>query len=165
MKQQPELRVEEMPAAVLVPYARNAKVHTNRQVEQIASSIEEFGFNDPVGVWDAPDGTIEIVEGHGRVLAAQKLGMQSVPVVRLDHMTDEQRRAYALVHNKLTLNTGWDFAALDAEMEELDFDFDGFGFESENISKAASAGASEIDLDDFSEDKFENECPRCGFRY
>lgn len=131
MKQQPELTVEEVPTESLIPYARNAKIHTNEQIDQICESIEEFGFNDPVAVWDGPDGP-EIIEGHGRVMAAKKLGLEVVPVVRLDHLTDEKRRAYGIVHNKLTMNTGWDFAKLDAELEELagEFDMGDFGFDS-----------------------------------
>lgn len=126
----PELTVEEMPTDELTPYARNAKIHTSEQVDQIAKSIDEFGFNDPVGVWDGPDGDLEIVEGHGRVLAAKKLGLGHVPVIRLDHLSDEQRRAYALAHNKLTINTGWDFAALDAELGAItSLDMEGFGFD------------------------------------
>lgn len=126
----PELTVEEMPTDELTPYARNAKIHTSEQVDQIAKSIEEFGFNDPIGVWDNPDGGLEIVEGHGRVLAAKKLGLGHVPVIRLDHLSDEQRRAYALAHNKLTINTGWDFAALDAELGAItSLDMEGFGFD------------------------------------
>lgn len=115
MKQQPELTVEEVPTESLIPYARNAKIHTNEQIDQICESIGEFGFNDPVAVWDGPDGP-EIIEGHGRVMAAKKLGLDVVPVVRLDHLSDEQRRAYGIVHNKLTMNTGWDFAKLDEEL-------------------------------------------------
>lgn len=131
MKQQPELTVEEVPTESLIPYARNAKIHTNEQIDQICESIGEFGFNDPVAVWDGTDGP-EIIEGHGRVMAAKKLGLDVVPVVRLDHLSDEQRRAYGIVHNKLTMNTGWDFAKLDAELEELagEFDMGDFGFDS-----------------------------------
>lgn len=133
MKQQPELTVEEVPTESLIPYARNAKIHTNEQIDQICESIGEFGFNDPVAVWDGPEGP-EIIEGHGRVMAAKKLGLEVVPVVRLDHLTDEQRRAYGIVHNKLTMNTGWDFAKLDEELEDLqsldiDFDMEDFGFD------------------------------------
>lgn len=131
MKQQPELTVEEVPTESLIPYARNAKIHTNEQIDQICSSIEEFGFADPVGVWEGPKG-LEIVEGHGRVMAAKKLGMAKVPIIRLDYMTDKERKAYGLAHNKLTMNTGWDFAKLDAELDELagEFDMADFGFES-----------------------------------
>lgn len=131
MKQQPELKVEEVPTESLIPYARNAKIHTNEQIDQICESIGEFGFNDPVAVWDGPEGP-EIIEGHGRVMAAKKLGLEVVPVVRLDHLTDDQRRAYGIVHNKLTMNTGWDFAKLEKELDELspNFDMGDFGFES-----------------------------------
>ncbi|WP_294374062.1 ParB/Srx family N-terminal domain-containing protein [uncultured Slackia sp.] len=130
MKEQPELSVEEVPTDELIPYARNAKIHTNEQIDQICSSIEEFGFNDPVAVWDGPEGT-EIVAGHGRVMAAKKLGMAKVPIIRLDHMDDKERKAYGLAHNKLTMNTGWDFAKLDAELDELagEFDMADFGFD------------------------------------
>ncbi len=79
MRPMPELTVEDMPTDELTPYARNAKIHTSEQVDQIAKSIEEFGFNDPIGVWDNPDGGLEIVEGHGRVLAAKKIGLEYVP--------------------------------------------------------------------------------------
>ena len=98
MRPMPELAVEEVPTEELIPYANNAKIHTNEQIDQIAASIEGFGFNDPVAVWDSPEGT-EIVEGHGRVIAARKLGLEKLPVIRLDHLTDGQRRAYTHVHN------------------------------------------------------------------
>lgn len=106
MRQQPELTVEEVPTDELVPYARNAKVHTNEQIDQIVKSIEEFGFNDPIAVWHNEEGAMEIIEGHGRVLAAKKLGLDVLPVVTLDHLTNDQRRAYTHVHNQLTMNTG-----------------------------------------------------------
>ena len=128
MRPMPELAVEEVPTEGLIPYANNAKIHTNEQIDQIAASIEEFGFNDPVAVWDSPEGT-EIVEGHGRVIAAKKLGLETPPVIPLDHLSDEQRRAYTHVHNQLTMNTGWGFDKLEIDLEGLDFDFGGFGFE------------------------------------
>lgn len=133
MKQQPMLTVEEVPTESLIPYANNAKVHTAEQVGQIEASIKEFGFNDPVAVWDNPAGGVEIVEGHGRVLAAKNLGAGYVPIIRLDHLTDEQRRAYTHVHNQLTLNTGWDFNVLDLELDELDFEFEEFGFSCDTL--------------------------------
>lgn len=137
MRPMPELTVEEAPTDELIPYANNAKIHTNEQVEQICTSIQEFGFNDPVAVWDGPDGP-EIIEGHGRVLAAKRLGLEKLPVIRLDHLDDAQRRAYTHVHNQLTMNTGWDFAKLDEELDalaELDIDMDDFGFDSSPTSK------------------------------
>lgn len=116
---QPSLRVEYVPTDELVPYAGNAKEHPEWQVGQIANSIERFGFDDPVGAWHDQDGRAVIVEGHGRVLAARRIGLATVPVVWLDHMDDEGRRAYGLVHNKLTMDTPWDDDALAAEVETL----------------------------------------------
>ena len=135
MKQQPELTVTEQRTDALIPYARNAKIHTNEQVDQICKSIEEFGFNDPVAIWHNANDEMEIVEGHGRVLAASKLGLEVLPTICLDHLTDEQRRAYTHVHNQLNMNTGWDFETLDLDIEELemrlDLDFGDFGFDLE----------------------------------
>ena len=128
MRPMPELAVEEVPTEGLVPYANNAKIHADEQIDQIAASIEGFGSNDPVAVWDSPEGT-KIVEGHGRVIAAKKLGLEKLPAIRLDHLTDGQRRAYTHVHNQLTMNTGWDFDKLGIDLEELDFDFGEFGFD------------------------------------
>ena len=104
----PDLKVEAVATASLVPYAANAQLHSSEQVAQIAASISEFGFSDPVAVWENTGGELEIVEGHGRVLAAQRLGIAEVPAFRLDHMSDEQRRAYTHVHNQTTLNSGFD---------------------------------------------------------
>ena len=125
---QPRLRVEWVPTAGLVPYAGNAKIHTDEQVSEIAESIKEFGFSDPVGAWHDQDGRPVIVEGHGRVMAARELGMETVPVVWLDHLDDEGRRAYGLVHNQLTMGTGWDDERLRAELDALaDIDLDALG--------------------------------------
>lgn len=161
MKQQPELTVEEVPTESLIPYARNAKIHTNEQIDQICESVGEFGFNDPVAVWDGPDGP-EIIEGHGRVMAAKKLGLDVVPVVRLDHLSDEQRRAYGIVHNKLTMNTGWDFAKLDEEVESLaNIDMGAFGFDSMQIDW--DDGVDELTEESYDEpEKKKLCCPSCG---
>ena len=127
---QPELRVYEVPTGELVPYAGNAKEHPDWQVGQIVASIERFGFLDPVGVWHDPEGRPVIVEGHGRVMAAKELGMPTVPCVALDHLDDEGRRAYALAHNQLTMNSGWDDLALSDELADLaDMDMGDFGFD------------------------------------
>lgn len=125
----PEIEVRDMDTAALAPYANNAKLHDSEQVGQIAASIREFGFNDPVAVWQNEDGQTEIVEGHGRVLAAQRLGIGKVPVFYLNHLSDEQRRAYTHVHNQTTLSSGWDTGVLEAEIEALDFDWVSFGFD------------------------------------
>lgn len=118
------MKIEYVKTADLVPYENNAKIHTSEQIEQIKKSIEEFGFNDPIAVWKDN----EIIEGHGRLIAAKDLGIETVPVIRLDNLTDEQRKAYALVHNKLTMNTGFDFELLDLELESIGLDMEQFGF-------------------------------------
>ena len=110
-----KLKVEYVPIDSIKPYKRNAKLHPDEQVEQICNSIRETGFNDPIGVWHG-----ECVEGHGRILAAKKLGMKEVPIIRLDELTDEQRRAYALSHNRLTMNSGFDIELLDMELAEIE---------------------------------------------
>jgi ParB-like chromosome segregation protein Spo0J len=110
-----KLKIEYVPIDSIKEYKRNAKLHPDEQVEQICNSIRETGFNDPIGVWH-----VECVEGHGRILAAKKLGMKEVPIIRLDELTDEQRRAYALAHNKLTMNSGFDIELLDMELAEIE---------------------------------------------
>lgn len=134
---QPKLKVEQMPVDALAPYAGNAKEHPDWQVEQIARSIDQFGFNDPVGVWHDKDGTPVIVEGHGRVLAAKRLGIAEVPVIALDYLDDDGRRAYCLAHNQTTLTSGFDVDALRAEMDALadsGIDMADFGFDADGLS-------------------------------
>lgn len=127
-----DLRQDMMRVSELVPYAGNAKRHPDWQVSQIASSIRAFGFNDPVAVWQDVAGHWVVVEGHGRLLAARELGMDEVPVIRLDHLDDEARRAYTLAHNKLTMNTDFDAQMLDFELDAIEgFDMAEFGFEVE----------------------------------
>jgi DNA modification methylase len=109
-------RIEVWPIERLVPYARNARTHSPEQVAQIAASIVEFGFNAPILV--ASDAGI--VAGHGRLLAARKLGLAEVPVVVLDHLSETQRRAYIIADNRLALNAGWDEKVLAAELRELE---------------------------------------------
>lgn len=123
------LKIEYVSKESLKPYAKNAKLHTDDQVEQIKRSIEEFGFNDPIAVWHED----EIIEGHGRLLAVMEMPeIETVPIIRLDDLTDEQRRAYMLVHNKLTMNTDFDFELLDSELDEIiDIDMSEFGFDIE----------------------------------
>ena len=132
-----KLDIEYVGTELLVPYANNAKIHDAEQVGQIASSIERFGFSDPVGVWTNSAGELEIVEGHGRVLAAKRLGMPEVPIVRLDHMTDDERRAYAHVHNQTTLTSGFDDDVLFKDISSLDFDWGSFGFDITEIESKA----------------------------
>lgn len=121
-----KLKVEYIPIEKLTPYENNAKIHTEEQVEQIAESIQAFGMNDPVAVWGEDN---LIIEGHGRLLACQKLGIKEIPIIRLDDLTDEQRRAYTLVHNQTTMTTGFDLELLNSELERISFDMTKFGFE------------------------------------
>ena len=110
----------------LVPYEHNAKMHPDSQVKQIAASIKQFGFRQPIVV----DGNNVVVIGHGRLLAAKELGLKEVPVVRADDLTDAQIKALRLADNK-TNESAWDFTELEAELDDLKLDFDmaEFGFE------------------------------------
>ena len=136
------LKVEYLSPGELRPYSGNAKLHPAEQVEQIKNSITEFGFNDPVAIW----GENEVVEGHGRLIAALELGLESIPVIRLDDLTEEQRRAYALVHNKLTMNSGFDFDLLQMELDDInDIDMSEFGFDfsgSKEFDESLATGVS-----------------------
>lgn len=153
-----DLQVTMEPVEALREYGNNAKIHTNEQIDQLKNSISEFGFADPIGVWTNKDGASEIVEGHGRLRAAIELGMEQVPVIHLDSLTDQQRRAYTLAHNQLTMNTGWDYDKLDVELEELDFDMGEFGFDeaatdfdaiSDLMNEDFAANSLESDKDEF----------------
>jgi len=126
-------QVEWLETKNLIPYAKNSRTHSDTQVAQIAGSIKEFGFNNPVLV-DEDNG---IIAGHGRVLAAQKLGLQAVPCIRLAHLSDTQRKAYVIADNRLALNAGWDDSMLMLELQELkaeDFNLDLLGFEAEELN-------------------------------
>lgn len=110
----------------LKPYTKNARKHSKEDVNKIVNSIKEFGFNDPVGIWGKNN---IIVEGHGRVMAAKELNMQEVPCIRLDHLTDEQRRAYTLAHNRTAEMSEWDTPILEDELKDiLEINMEDFGF-------------------------------------
>lgn len=160
------LKIEYVSIDSVKPYDKNAKLHPDEQVEQIVASIKAFGFNDPLGIWHD-----EIVEGHGRYLAAKKLGMTEVPVIRLDDLTDEQRKAYMLAHNKLTMNSGFDIDILNEELASIaDFDMVDFGFDigiddGTDGSQQTLQTGGELDTEEFSDEKFDCVCPKCGFRF
>lgn len=121
------LKIEYLGVDELTPYKRNARKHETKDIDAIVSSINEFGFDDPIGIWG--DRNV-IVEGHGRLLAAKKIGMEKVPVIRLDHLTDEQRRAYALAHNRTAELSNWDFELQSAELKDIfNINMADFGFE------------------------------------
>lgn len=122
----------------LIPYARNSRTHSDEQVAQVAASIREFGFTNPVLI----DGEGGIIAGHGRVMAARKLGMADVPCIRLAHLSDAQKRAYIIADNKLALNAGWDEEILALELLDLrgeDFALPLSGFTSEELEQIFSA--------------------------
>jgi ParB-like chromosome segregation protein Spo0J len=116
-----DLEIAWRPLGELIPYARNPRTHSDAQVAQIAASIREFGWTNPVLV----DGENGIIAGHGRVLAARKLGWDRVPVIEFAHMSEAQKRAYVLADNQLALNAGWDEALLRLELTDLS----GLGFD------------------------------------
>lgn len=127
-------KIEQWPTAKLQPYARNARTHSEEQVAQIAASIAEFGFTNPILA--GSDGII--VAGHGRLAAAQKLGLEIVPVVVLDHLTPTQRRALVIADNRIAENAGWDDAMLRIELEALmgeGFDLDITGFDADALAE------------------------------
>jgi hypothetical protein len=137
--------IELWPIERLIPYERNARTHSPEQVAQIAASITEFGFTNPILV-DGDDG---ILAGHGRLAAAKDLAMDQVPVIVLDHLTPTQRRAYVLADNKLALNASWDVDMLAMEVDALreeDFNLDLLGFSEDELKGLTEDGwASDIE--------------------
>jgi ParB-like chromosome segregation protein Spo0J len=155
--------------ADLVPYARNSRTHSPAQVDKIAASIKEFGFLNPIIV----DGTNGIIAGHGRVLAAQKLKLESLPVIEAGHLTDAQRKAYIIADNRLALDAGWDNDLLKIELQELNeqgFDLTITGFDLGELTSLFDEpnfdAGSENDqgkLDELSPKIVQ--CPHCGQEY
>lgn len=127
------LEIIKLNIADIKPYEKNAKIHTEEQIEQIKKSIEEFGMNDPIAVWG--DDNL-IVEGHGRLEALKQLGYDEVECIRLDHLSDEERKAYTLAHNKLTMNTDFDLDVLNQELENIkNINMENFGFMLEELEE------------------------------
>ena len=164
-----ELKIVQIPVDQLTPYANNARKHTQKDVEQIKASILADGFNDPIGVW-GPENVI--VEGHGRWMACKELGYKTVPCIRLDHLTDEQRKEYAIRHNRSAEFSTWDFKILAEEIADLEaegVDLSGLEFrlnrENEEYRPLTGSGAVEYGEEAFGDDQFQCECPNCGFRF
>ena len=123
-----ELEIVYLDPHALTPYENNTRKHTPEDIDQIKASIEADGFNDPIGIWGENN---LIVEGHGRQIAALEMGLDKVPCIRLDHMTETQRRDYAIRHNRTAELSGWDFAKLEEEIAALEIegiDLSGLGF-------------------------------------
>lgn len=153
-----ELKIEYIPTGDLKAYDRNAKIHDRSQIEDIKHSIQAFGMNDPIGIWH--DNVI--IEGHGRLTACKELGFETVPVIRLDHLTDQQRKAYCLAHNKLTMNTGFDLDLLSAELDSIvDYDMIDFGFFDEEVKEEEK----EVEEDDFEPQPLEQPIAKVGQVY
>lgn len=138
------INIEYVPVADLIPYAANSRTHSDVQVTQIAASIREFGFTNPILV----NGENGIIAGHGRLLAARKLGLDEVPCVMLDHLSKAQQRALVIADNQLAMNAGWDMAMLAAEIAGLDdekFQLDLLGFDMSFINELLGP-VDEVDL-------------------
>ncbi len=165
------LEIKEFNISDIVEYDNNAKLHPDWQVEQIAKSIQEFGFNDPIAVNE----NMQIIEGHGRYLACKKLGIEKVPCIILKGMSEAQERAYILAHNKLTMNTNFDLDKLSYELNSLkldDFDLELTGFTEyeiqDLIDNAGIFDDTEIKdeelLEDYKEPNKKIVCPHCGYK-
>lgn len=153
-----KLKVEYLPLDKLKPYKNNAKLHPADQIEQIKKSIEQFGFNDPIAIW----GDDTIIEGHGRLIAAQELGIEKVPVIRLDSLTDEERKAYTLAHNKLTMNSGFDNDLLDIELGDISgIDMTDFGFIDTAFDESL-LNELFVDAPEKEKEPKKIQCPHCG---
>ena len=158
-------KIEMVSVDALIPYAKNARTHSDEQVAQIAGSIKEFGFNNPVLV----DKDNSVIAGHGRLMAARKLGYKEVPVVKLEHLTESQRKAYILADNRIALNSGWDTSMLSLELQELkdDIDLSLLGFDADEINNLLNLvnfePASEEEQGKLDElDPKWIDCPHCG---
>jgi hypothetical protein len=143
-------QIEHVPTERLIPYARNSRTHSEAQVAQIAASIREFGFTNPVLIGEEND----IIAGHGRILAARKLGLEEVPCIRLGHLSETQKRAYVIADNKLALNAGWDEELLRVELKGLEedgFDIGLVGFTAEEIAALLNAEESNNEGGDYTQ--------------
>ena len=162
------MQIEQTKTSDLLPYARNSRTHSDAQVAQIAASIREFGFTNPILI----DQENQIIAGHGRVLAAMKLKLDEVPCIRLSHLSESQKRAYVIADNKLALNAGWDDELLALEiidLKEEDFKIDLLGFTDEEltlINDAANKNFEPVTEDEQGKlDQLDPKwiaCPHCG---
>jgi len=152
----------------LIPYSNNSRTHSEKQVQQVAASIKEFGFTNPILI-DEDNG---IIAGHGRLQAAQLLGMDTVPTIALEGFTEAQRKAYVIADNQLAMNSGWDLDVLKVEVDrltELDFNMDLLGFDEDVLAELINTMEPNFDaateeeqgqLDEL--DPKWIDCPHCG---
>ena len=142
--QKEDLKVVYRKVSELIPYARNARTHSDEQIERIANSIKEFGWTNPILI----DGENGIIAGHGRILAARKLGIEKVPTIELSGLTEAQKRAYIIADNRLALDAGWDEDILKLEFAELEkegFELSKTGFSDEEIREMMADLDREVD--------------------
>ena len=161
------MNVKTIPIDDLKPYAHNPKTHPVEQVDKIARSIEEFGFLVPVLI----DADNSIIAGHGRLMAARKLGLIEIPTICIDHLTEAQIRAYRIADNRLT-ESAWDLELLESEisiLQDMDFDIDLTGFDDIELGEMFPDTSDETppeEFPEFDEDiTTENECPKCGYKW
>ena len=139
------MQIEQLKVGDLIPYVNNSRTHSDEQVMQVASSIKEFGFTNPILI----DGDSGIIAGHGRLMAAKKLGLDEVPCIRLGYLSEAQRKAYVIADNKLALNSGWDNDLLKIELMQLDsidFDLNLIGFDLSELANIFDPVTEEIEL-------------------
>ncbi|MGL5962757.1 MAG: ParB/Srx family N-terminal domain-containing protein [Cetobacterium sp.] len=164
-----ELKIEKMKVGDITKYKNNSKKHPQWQIEQLKKSISEFGFLDPIAI----DGDNVIIEGHGRLEALVQLGIEDIPVIKIEHLSEMGKRAYIIAHNKINQNTGFDIDILKEEIDFIrsfknDFDFIKMGFDHEEmefyINENLFKNDEDYDLDKIESpsSKEEKTCPHCG---
>ena len=157
-----DLEVVYLSPQELTPYENNTRRHSPDDINGIVKSIEDTGFNDPIGIWGDKN---LIVEGHGRQLAAIQMGLDKVPCIRLDHLTDTQRREYAIRHNRSAEMSAWDFGKLEEEVARLEIegvDLSGLKFTFDNVFEEESPD----EFKEYGEEtETKNKCPRCGYEW
>lgn len=152
----PDLQIVYLRPEELMPYDRNTRVHSPTDIEQIRTSILRFGFDDPIGIWGEHN---IVVEGHGRLIAAKELHLDKVPCIRLDHMTDAQRREYGIRHNRTQELSAWDFDKLEEEIAALMIagaDMDDLKFAVKTMKEPEQ---------EFLDEEKKHRCPRCGHEW
>lgn len=163
----PDFKNKNVKTDILIPYANNSRTHSPEQVQQIANSIKEFGFTNPI-IIDEGNG---IIAGHGRVLAAEQLKIDKVPCVLVSGWSDAQKKAYVIADNQLALNAGWNSAILEMELDqliEMEFNVDLLGFDDEFWASLKDDVDELTPPDDFGskdDDEMAHKCPRCEYEF